>query len=112
MTTATRISEQDFARAVTDLAAQMGYHHMHVRRTVGRGRRWVTGTSISGWPDYAFWRPGRFFLAELKSETGTLSYDQQNVMRSLRQAGVDVYIWRPSDWNDIEQIFTAHRAGR
>lgn len=103
------IREEDFARTVTDLANQMGYAHMHVRRTVGRGRRWTTGTSVKGWPDFAFWREQRFFLAELKSETGKLSPDQTNIIRSLRQAGVDVYVWRPSDWEQVVETFTAHR---
>lgn len=104
------IREEDFARTVTDLANAMGYYHMHVRRTVGRGRRWVTGTSVKGWPDYAFWGHGRFFLAELKSESGKLSADQERVIWSLRQAGINVYVWRPSDFDsEVLPVFTAHR---
>lgn len=106
---AEQIREEDFARTVCDLANQMGYQHMHVRRTVGRGRRWTTGTSVKGWPDYCYYGNGRLFFAELKSESGKLSYDQERVIDDLRAAGAEVHVWRPSDWDQVVETFTAHR---
>lgn len=46
-------------------------------------------------------------MVELKTERGKLSDDQVAVIESLRSAGVDVRLWRPSDWpGDIQATLT------
>jgi hypothetical protein len=103
------ITEAQFQEQVTDLARLMDWSLMHVRLTIGRGKRWTTGTSLPGWPDLALWRPGRFLLAELKTNTGQLTPGQNTVLASLILAGVEVHIWRPCDRPEIEATLTAHR---
>jgi hypothetical protein len=39
--------------------------------------------------------------AELKSETGRLSTDQEKWLLALRHAGATAYLWRPSHWDQI-----------
>jgi VRR-NUC domain len=61
--------------------------------------------SNEGWPDLALWRPetGEFLLVELKTQKGRLTRDQRRVIDELRTAGVEVHLWRPSDWAVIER---------
>lgn len=103
-----RVTEQQFQDQVVDLARICGYQTMHVRRTIGKGRRWTTGTSVSGWPDLAIWGNSRFLLVELKTDDGKLSTEQDDVLESLRAAGVEVHVWRPRDWDALQANLTAH----
>ena len=104
-----QISEAEFQRAVLDLAHLAGWRSMHVRRSVVRGEQWATATSVTGWPDLALWRPGRFLVVELKAQRGRLSPAQRDVLDSLTAAGVEVDVWRPSDWVEIEStLLTRH----
>lgn len=63
----------------------------------------MTATTCEGWPDLVLWRPDRIIFRELKSETGKLTPAQRDLLLSLRAAGADVLVWRPSDWPDIEK---------
>lgn len=99
------ITEAQFQAQVLQLAHLCGWRSMTVRPSVGRrgGRpAWQTTTSIAGWPDACLWRPGQLLLVELKTDRGRLSPAQREVIGSLRDAGVDVRVWRPVDWPEIE----------
>lgn len=100
------VSEQDFQAQVLEAARHLGWETMHVRKALGgRGKQgWVTPTSVKGWPDAVLWHPGGYgcLFAEFKSETGVLSDEQERVLDSLRAAGLEVHVWRPSDWSQIE----------
>lgn len=87
-------SEKEFQAAVVALAKECGwecYHTFDSRR------------SKQGFPDLTFWRE-RHFKAELKTEAGRLTKDQNDVINGLRAAGVCVYVWRPSSWSSIVEI--------
>ena len=43
-------------------------------------------------------------FAELKSNTGRLSKEQGDWLEDLAGAGVESYLWRPKDWDDIVEI--------
>lgn len=100
-----KLTEADFQAQVVELAHLLGWRHLHVRRSVGRGRKWVTATNVSGWPDVLFWREGshRLIAAELKSETGKATDDQLEVLASLARAGIETHVWRPSDFDQIQE---------
>ena len=74
-------------------------------------RRGETTTSIAGWPGACLWRPGQLLLVELKTDRGRLSPAQREVIGSLQDAGVDVRVWRPSDWPEIESHVEGRRDG-
>ena len=59
--------------------------------------------SPKGMPDLILCRPPRLIFAELKNEKGKISTYQQEWIDVLSQCGmnVEVYIWRPSDINEI-----------
>lgn len=102
--------EADFQEAVIEAAHVYGWKHMHVRRSIGKGRKWTTATNVA-WPDLTLWneRQQRFLVAELKSEMGVLSDQQVAVLSSLRAAGVEAYTWRPSSWPAIEMVLRGER---
>jgi len=43
-------------------------------------------------------------IAELKSETGKLSSVQRDWIAALELAKAEVYVWRPSDWPQVEAV--------
>jgi hypothetical protein len=93
------MSEATWQEQFIDLAQAHGWKHMHVRRSIGKGRKWTTATNVSGYPDLTLWnqRQKRIIFVELKSEKGVASSEQREVLGELRNSGQEVYILRPSD---------------
>lgn len=94
-------TEAEFQAQVVELARILGWQVLHVRRSIGKGHRWTTTTSVTGWPDLFMWHPRHGVLArELKTETGKLTAEQEEVLASLCAAGVDAGVWRPADFEE------------
>ena len=114
------MTEAELQANVIDAATKAGWHHLHVRRSIGKGKRWTTATNVVGWPDLLLWRDDEgdglptVIAVELKSSTGEVAHEQWDVIDSLRRAGVRAYVWRPSDWHDatVERVLFAHRRAR
>lgn len=91
-----KITEKAFQQTVTDYARLMGwkiYHPFDSRR------------STPGYPDLTLCRRGRAIFAELKTDTGKLSPYQRDWITELEQVeGIEVYIWRPADWDTIAEV--------
>jgi VRR-NUC domain len=100
------LTEAGFQEQVVGLAKLLGWRHLHVRRSIGKARRWVTATNVVGWPDLLLWheRQRRVLAAELKADGGKASAEQLFVLASLHRAGIETAIWRPADWPDIEAM--------
>lgn len=98
------MSEKEFQGHVLDLARHHGwlcYHTFDSRR------------SQPGFPDLVMVRADRLLFAELKTEKGKLSAEQDNWINVLREFGNDVvanshhfypFVWRPSDLPEIERV--------
>lgn len=94
-------TEAEFQAQVVQLAGILGWKVLHIRRSIGKGNRWTTTTSIVGWPDLLMWHPRHGVLArELKTDTGKLTAEQGEVLASLCAAGVDAGVWRPADFEE------------
>lgn len=83
-------SERELQAHIIGLAQAMGwlcYHTYDSRR------------STPGYPDLHLVHPrgGRHLMRELKTERGRLSKAQITWIEALRQASVDVGVWRPRD---------------
>lgn len=66
---------------------------------------WGSRHSPAGEPDLRLIRPPRVIFAELKTEAGLVRASQREVLALLEQCpGVETYLWRPSDWPEIERI--------
>lgn len=90
------ITEKVFTQQVTDLARHFGWTTYHPYLSV---------RSTPGWPDMAIVRPPRFILAELKTDKGKLSPQQEKWLHLLGQCpGIEVYEWRPRDYDEIVQV--------
>lgn len=92
---ATTTSEAAFQESVCDFARLNGWFVWSTRRS-------DLGRSDPGWPDLALARDGEFLLAELKTEAGRES-EVQRASLGLLGLAVEVHVWRPSDWADIER---------
>jgi hypothetical protein len=55
-------------------------------------------------PDLFLFRDGILILAELKTERGKLSDRQVAMLLDLDAHGICCYLWRPSDWDEIETV--------
>ena len=95
MSKSTYLAESDFQQAVVDLAR---LHRWLVYHTYDSRR------STPGFPDLVLARDGKLVFAELKSEGNSPSEAQQHWLNELQLAHPHVFVWRPSDWRDIEVI--------
>ena len=106
MTVAT-LTETEWQAQLIDLAHALGWRHLHVRRSIGKGNKWQTTTNVIGWPDLLLWsprQPGRHIAAELKTATGKIRPEQRAVLNDLAAAGFEAHIWRPADLEQIAEI--------
>lgn len=102
----TAIREAEFQEQVIQLAHTLGWRHLHVRRSIGKGKQWVTATNVP-WPDLTLWRPDErrpgFLIRELKvgdiTKDATWQPGQREVLAELRAAGVDAGVWTPADFD-------------
>lgn len=100
--------EATFQAVVIETARLAGWRCAHFRaaRTKEGWRVPITADG-QGWPDLVLVRPPRLIFAELKSETGKVKPHQTewlDVLRLLPQ--VEVFLWRPSDWDTLVEILT------
>lgn len=99
------LREREWQRQVLELAQILGWRTMHVRPAMGSKKHgWVTPTSLSGWPDLTLWHPKqkRVVFVELKTDRGRLTDGQREVLGSLLGAGQEVYVWRPSELDEVQ----------
>jgi hypothetical protein len=75
---------------------------MHIRpaRTASGWRTPVSGNGV-GFPDVIAVKDGRVIAAELKTAKGRLGPGQREWLDALAAAGVEVFVWTPSDWDSI-----------
>lgn len=104
-------SEKQFQAAVIELARLRGWRVAHFhdsRRQVGD--RLVGDADAAGFPDLCMVRDGHLVFAELKAEKGRVSPAQHEWISVLEAVadwatdGVEVHVWRPSQWSEIEQV--------
>jgi VRR-NUC domain-containing protein len=100
-------TERQFERAIVEYAQLNGWMTWHA---------YDSRRSTPGWPDLAMARGGRLVLAELKTEKGRVSRDQQAWLDALGiqdeyarrflagQSRLQVFLWRPSDWPEVEWV--------
>lgn len=89
--------EKDFQQQVVEYATLNGWRVY----SVPDSRR----ASIAGFPDLTLWKPNKSLIfAELKRMKGRVSPSQTVTLEELNSIpGVCAYLWRPSDWPEIEK---------
>ena len=99
------IKEEDFQRQVIDLAHIFNWRVAHFRPAMTKhGWRTAVAGDGAGFPDCVFVKPPHLIYAELKSETGQLSAEQYFWLQELVKCGQEVYLWKPSDFQEIASI--------
>lgn len=105
------VSEAAFQAHVIALAKVHGWTVAHFR-PVKQMRRDGTFSYLTpvqadgaGFPDLVLVRGEQVVFAELKAMAGRPSADQKAWLESLgRATTVSTHLWKPSDWNDIEEV--------
>lgn len=96
-----KISEKQFLEQVIDLAKLSGYEFIyHVLEQRNFARR-----TSAGFPDLIITRDGRLIVVELKTEKGQPTPEQYFwLLEFLKIPGTEVYLWKPSDWEEIIEV--------
>ena len=89
------ITEKQFESQVKGLAKTFGWLYYHT---------WRSFHSPAGFPDCVMVRGDRLVIAELKSEKGKVSEKQFEWLEALGRAKSEVYLWRPSNFDEIVEI--------
>jgi hypothetical protein len=89
-------SEKAFLARVVKLAKEQGWLCFHV---------YDSRRCEAGFPDLTFVRE-RVIYAELKREAGNMTREQKDWFHALKNAGAEVYLWRPSDWSEIVSVLS------
>lgn len=105
MKSVARQSEADFTAQVLELARIRGWRRAHFRpaRTAKGWRTAVQGDGV-GFPDLVLIRGSRLVVAELKTNRGRVRPEQSEWLAAFVTAGAETYLWRPSDWPEIEEV--------
>jgi hypothetical protein len=106
------ILEAEFQGLVLELARTLGWRHLHVRRSIGKGRQWVTATNVP-WPDLTLWRPAPhagFLVRELKVPPVKFQPGQLEVLEELASSGIDAGWWVPDDLDNGIILASLRRA--
>ena len=104
------VPEAAFTTQVVRLARTYGWLVHHSRPARALHGRWSTPIEGSpGLPDLVMVRPrlpSRLIFAELKREAGGVTSEWQvawlNALDDV--AGVEVYVWRPSQYDEIAEV--------
>ncbi len=91
------ISEKEFMGQVVRLAKLRGWlvYHTHDSRR-----------SVAGFPDLLLLRGRVQIVAELKSAAGKVSFEQEAWLARFAAAGVNAFVWRPADFDEIVRILS------
>lgn len=87
-------TEAHFQAGVLRLAGMLGWLPFHT---------FDSRRSNPGFPDLFLVRRERAIAAELKSERGKATADQELWLAALSGAGIEAYLWRPSQWQAITE---------
>lgn len=98
------MSERQLQSHVIELARLLGYRYYHT---------YDSRRSVPGFPDLVLAHPrsGALIFAELKSDSGKVTPDQDVWLRVLGVRGV-AFVWRPADLRDGAIGRALHRWAR
>lgn len=92
------ITEKQLESQVKDLAKMFNWMYYHTWRSIH---------SPAGFPDCVMIRDDRIVVAELKSERGKVTPQQEGWLKAFKATGMaECYLWRPSDFDEIVRILT------
>lgn len=87
------MTEEALLTLVMQMAKQLGWRRYHVRNS----KAGIVQGEV-GFPDLVLVRGNRVLFIELKRENGKTTPEQVAWLEAFLLAGLEVYVWRPSDW--------------
>lgn len=105
------VTERDYQKQIADLADMYGWTWVHFRdsrRQVGP-HTFVGDEQAAGWPDLFLARPPELVAIEVKKELGKTTPAQEKWLEILGACGVDVFVSRPSTFNEVQRRLTRSR---
>ena len=98
------VTEKQFSQQIEQLLDLFGWRWCHFRpaRTAQGWRTAISG--YEGFPDYIAVKGKRLLIAEIKSDKGKLSPEQEVWLDELAACGQEVYLWRPAHFEEIARI--------
>ena len=106
------INERAFQRQVIALAKRHGWLVFHPLTSQKRGAWSTFQLGHKGFPDLVLAHPASgVIFAELKSQKGKVSADQEHWRAVLEEAGAKYRLWRPRDWPTLKAELAHHPAG-
>lgn len=102
------VDETGWQDTVVDYALLKKWRVAHFGVAMTPGGKWLTPGKYNarGFPDLVLLRE-RVIFVELKTKEGRLRPDQVVWLDGLRAAGQEVYVWRPSDWEEVQTVLMA-----
>jgi hypothetical protein len=98
------VSEAAFQDQVIQLAHVYGWRVAHFRPAqTSKGWRTAVAADGKGFPDLVLVRD-RLIVAELKARTGRPTPEQHAWLEATARAGVETYMWRPADLDEIGRV--------
>lgn len=103
-----RMTEREFQSQVLGLAKIFHWRRAHFRAArTAKGWRTPVEADGKGWPDLTLVKGQRLVFAELKRDGEKPSPEQEAWLEALRRVpGVEVYVWTPKGWPEIERVLT------
>lgn len=99
------VPERAFQDAVIRYAKLRRFKVAHFRPGQMRNGNWVTPMQgDAGFPDLVLAKSGRVIFAELKRVGGRLTKGQGEWIDTLSGGCVEVYVWTPDSWSEIEEV--------
>ncbi len=100
------MKEAEFQKTVIEVAHRLGWKVAHFGAAQIRPGVHVTPVKADGkgFPDLVMVRGHRIVLAELKADKGRLSTEQEGWVDALAEAALEVYVWRPKDFDRLTAL--------
>ena len=107
-----KVSEDNFLGTILELAERTGWTAYHPRPAMVSIQERISyrtaaqGNGAEGFPDLFLAKPSHYcIMAELKSETGKMTAEQERWRDILELSlGVRYFLWRPKDWDEVTQV--------
>ena len=98
-------AESDFQKTVIGLAELQGWRIYHVAKVKGQLR----SKTSKGFPDLVLGRAPTLLFRELKVGKRQPTFAQMVWLNLLEMCGQDACVWRPEDWELIEETLRRKR---
>ena len=101
------MTEAQLQQQIIQLAKLYSWRVAHFRPAMtAKGWRTPVSADGQGFPDLVLVKRCRLIFAEVKSDKGRVSPEQQEWLDALRKTKNEVYLWKPKDWPEIQGVLT------